>query len=338
MKTYLVTGGSGFVGSWLIKCLLGQGHRVHALLRNREKLHMMRHERLVVFEGDMSDESILEQAIQQCEGVFHLAAYAKVWAKNSKTYFDANVKASCMLVEMAIKWKAGRVVVTSTAGVYGASAGEINEQSVREFDFFNAYESSKALCDLKMKEYALQGADVVIVSPTRVYGHYLLGKPESVSQIIRQYVRGRWRFIPGDGSKIGNYIYVEDVVRGLILAMERGMPGETYLLADQNASYHEFFSSLATASGVKRKLFYMPHGLQMTFAYLQLLKAKLGGEPVITPSWIAKSKYHWKVNGQKARIKLGFEPRGLASGLQKTIEHLKAANRNESSKALKGTK
>jgi len=199
----------------------------------------------------------------------------------------------------------------------------ITENSVRNFDFFNEYESSKAFSESKIKDYVIDGLDVVIVSPTRVYGPYLFGQPESVTQLIEKYVLGNWRFIPGDGSKIGNYVFVEDVVLGHILAMEKGKKGHTYILGGTNHDYNTFFAKLSKISGIKRKMIYMPILFQMAFARLQLIKTWLGKEPLITPKWIAKGKYDWHVTPQKAIDELGINLTSLDEGLKKTVEWLR---------------
>ncbi|HOZ96249.1 MAG TPA: SDR family oxidoreductase [Niabella sp.] len=324
MKIF-VTGATGYIGSHLVKKLSEQGHTIHALVRSLEKSKHIHFSNILFFQGDILDASSIEKAMEGCDQVYHLAAFAKVWAKDAKTFFDINVLATNHILDAAKKHKIIRVVVTSTAGVFGATLPNqtITENSVRNFDFFNEYESSKAFSESKIKDYVIDGLDVVIVSPTRVYGPYLFGQPESVTQLIEKYVLGNWRFIPGDGSKIGNYVFVEDVVLGHILAMEKGKKGHTYILGGTNHDYNTFFAKLSKISGIKRKMIYMPILFQMAFARLQLIKTWLGKEPLITPKWIAKGKYDWHVTPQKAIDELGINLTSLDEGLKKTVEWLR---------------
>ncbi|MBC8552813.1 MAG: NAD-dependent epimerase/dehydratase family protein [Candidatus Brocadiales bacterium] len=168
---YLVTGATGYVGAHLVKTLIKQGHIVNALCRSREKAALIQQPGVVVCYGDILNKKSLNEAAAGCDGVFHLAAYAKVWAKNPKTYYDLNVTGTENVLQAAIKEKIKKIVVTSTAGVFGTSNGEaITEGYVRNRDFFNEYESSKTYSESRIKDYVIAGLHVVIVNPTRIYG------------------------------------------------------------------------------------------------------------------------------------------------------------------------
>ena len=324
MKVF-VTGGTGYVGSHLIKKLVENGNQVHALVRSKEKAKNIAHPNVIIFEGDLLDTKKIQAAMEDCEVVYHLAAFAKVWTKNVNTYFKMNVVATKTVLDIAKQLEVKKVVVTSTAGVYGASMDEtITEEFVRTSDFFNEYESSKALAESWVKDYVIKGLDVVIVSPTRIYGPFLFGETASITQLIEKFVFNNWRIIPGDGSKIGNYVYIDDVVQGHLLAMEKGEKGHTYLLGGENHTYNDFFEQLSKSSGLKRKMIRLPLSIQMLFAKLQLLKIPFGGTPLITPKWIAKGKYHWKVSPEKAKNELGLEITSLAEGVDQTIQWLKS--------------
>ncbi|MBI3133098.1 MAG: NAD-dependent epimerase/dehydratase family protein [Bacteroidetes bacterium] len=319
-----VTGATGYIGAHLVKYLAEQGHMVHALVRSVEKGQCINRPQVILFEGDILDTESLQRCVNGCDQVYHLAAFAKVWAQNSKTFFDLNVTGTLNVLNAAAKAGVQRTVVTSTAGVFGPSMeGSVTESHVRSIDFFNEYESSKALSESRIKDCVVNGQDVVIVSPTRVYGPYLFGKPESVTLLAKKYVQGSWRFIPGNGSKFGNYVFVEDVVKGHVLAMEKGVKGNTYLLGGENHTYTAFFNTLAECSGIRRKMVHMPDAFQMLFARLQLVKTWFGKEPLITPKWVAKGKYDWHVTAEKARLDLGLKPTPLREGLQKTVDWIK---------------
>lgn len=322
-----ITGGTGYIGAHLLKKLTDSGETIHVLVRSKEKASNIEHPNVTIFEGDIMNKESIKEAMQGCSKVYHLAAFAKVWAKDPKTYFDINVTATVNVLEAAQELGVSKVIVTSTAGVYGASVSDdITETYVRDFDFFNEYESSKAISESRIKDFAIAGLDVSIVSPTRVYGPYLFGEPQSVTQLIQKYVKGKWRIIPGDGTKVGNYVFIDDVVDGHILAMENGKKGHTYILGGENHDYNSFFKILAIESGIHRKMIKLPIGLQMMFARIQLLKIPFGGTPLITPKWIAKGKYDWKVDSSKALNELGLKITSLKEGIKKTIDWVEGAN------------
>lgn len=322
-----ITGGTGYIGAHLLKKLTDSGEKIHVLVRSEKKATDIKHPNVIIFEGDIMNKDSIKDAMQGCSKVYHLAAFAKVWAKDPKIYFDINVTATVNVLEVAQELGVSKVIVTSTAGVYGASvSGCITETYVRDFDFFNEYESSKAISESRIKDFVIAGLDVSIVSPTRVYGPYLFGQPHSVTQLIHKYVKGNWRIIPGNGTKIGNYVFIDDVIDGHILAMEKGKKGHTYILGGENHDYNSFFKTLAIESGIHRKMIKLPIGFQMLFSRIQLMKIPFGGTPLITPKWIAKGKYDWKVDANKAINELGLKITSLKEGVKKTIDWVEGAS------------
>src|SRR5690606_19071586 len=303
-----------------------QGHTIHVLVRSLKKAEQLAFDNIVAFQGDAMDPISIEKAMNDCEQVYHLAAFAKVWAKDTGEFFRQNVGATENVLKTAVKLGVKKVVVTSTAGALGPSlTGMVTESKIRDKDFFNEYEGSKAMTESRVKDYVIQhNLDVVIVSPTRVYGPFIFGEPSSITLMIDKYVNGAWKVYPGNGKQVGNYVYIEDVARGHILAMEKGKKGETYLLGGDNHDFIEFYDLLAEVSGVKKKMYKAPLWGQMAFAKYQLFMANnFGKEPVITPKWIARGKYDWVLSAEKAQKELGLTVTPLKEGLAKTVEWLK---------------
>ncbi|MBK9192632.1 MAG: NAD-dependent epimerase/dehydratase family protein [Crocinitomicaceae bacterium] len=319
-----ITGATGYVGSHLVQSLVNSGHIVHALVRSVPKARLILPPQAVVFEGDLDNISAIESAMEGCEIVYHLAAFAKVYSKDTSEYFRINCSGTKNILLVAKMSGVKRVIVTSTAGVFGPSIdGIINEHAVRKIDFFNEYESSKALSELIAREYCNKGLDVVILSPTRIYGPFLHGDSESITLLIEKFIKTNWKFIPGDGSKIGNYVFIDDVVQAHINAMTKGQNGELYLIGGENKTYDDFFSMLKKVSGIKRRMFHVPDAFQTFCAKMQMIKTWFGREPLITTKWTAKGKYDWEVDCRKAWNELNLNPIKLEDGLKKTAEWIK---------------
>jgi nucleoside-diphosphate-sugar epimerase len=326
MKIF-VTGSTGSIGAHLVKMLSDRGHTVHVLVRSLEKAKSLPFANVIPFKGDITDKASVDAAMHGCQQAYHVAAFAKVWAKDTGIFYDINVRGTINVLQSALEHGVEKVVVTSTGGIYGPSLkGIVTEEKIRDIDFFNEYEGSKTMAEWKIKDFVnIYNLDVVIVSPTRVYGPFIFGEPSSTTLLIDKYVNGGWRFYPGTGKEIGNYVYIEDVALGHILAMEKGIKGHTYLLAGSNYDYITFYRKLAEISGIKRKMYRLPLWLQITFARIQLFMADyFGKEPMITPKWIAKGRYNWEVSPEKAVRELGLPITPIEEGLRHTVEYVRS--------------
>ena len=186
MKIFL-TGGTGFIGAHLINALLAKGDEVHTLARSTEKAKKIEKPGVKVFKGDILNKESILKAMEGCQQVYHLAGNASIYEKDPSRYFTINVDGTKNIMDAALKLGVKKMVFTSSAGVIGPSVGGVvTEGKVREIDFFNEYESSKAEAEDLVRSYVSEKKlDAVIVLPTRVYGHYLFGEPASVSLLIK---------------------------------------------------------------------------------------------------------------------------------------------------------
>lgn len=324
MKKIFVTGATGFIGANLVKNLAYKGHTVHALIRSESKAQAIKHKNIVFFKGDITDIASVENAMMGCDEVYHAAAFAQVWDKDMSTFYRLNVDAPVELFKVAKKLNVRKVVYVSTAGVLGPSIKEtVTENIERSIDYFTEYERTKAISEEKAAEFVKQGLDIVIVNPTRVYGPGELSKSNSVTIMIDKYIKGKWHANPGDGESIGNYVYVMDVVEGMQLAMEKGTPGERYILGGENVSYTQFFSKLAHVWGKKYWMFKLPTVIMVVASSTIMLGTKLFGiKPLITPAWAKRFLYHWNVSSKKAQEQLGYKITSLEDGMKQTIDWL----------------
>jgi len=326
MKIF-VSGSTGSIGAHLVKMLSDRGHTTHVLVRSLEKAKNLTFANVIPFKGDITDKKSVDKAMKGCRQAYHVAAFASVWAKDTGKFYKINVGGTVNVLQSAVDYNVEKVVVTSTAGVLGPSLhGVITEEKIRDIDIFNEYEGSKVMAESMIKDFVnIHDLDVVIVSPTRVYGPFIFGTPSSTTLLVDKYVNHSWRFYPGTGKELGNYAYIEDVALGHILAMEKGRKGHTYLLGGENFDYVTFYNKLGNVTGIKRKMFKVPIWVQMTFAGYQLFMAEWFGEtPMITPKWIAKGRYNWELSPEKAIRELGLTITPIDEGLRKTVEYVRS--------------
>jgi len=324
MKIF-ISGATGYIGSRLAIRLADEGHIVHALYRSESKVGPLKHPNITLFKGDILDVESLSSAMAGCAQAYHTAAFAKVWDKNPSTIYRLNIEGAVNVIRCGIEQGVKKFVCTSTAGVFGPSGKNlfIDESSKKPSSYFIDYESSKALLEVILKAYSVSGVHIVIVNPTRVYGPGILSESNGVTRMIKKYIEGKWRLIPGDGKSPGNYVHVEDVVSGHILAMEKGVSGENYLLGGSNVSYNVLFEGISAISGKRFRLIHVPLWIMILISKIMLSLAKITGkDPLITPPLVKKFMHHWNVKSDKAIRDLGYNPMSFEEGLKDTLNWL----------------
>jgi len=325
MNQVFITGATGFIGQNLVNFLAEKGVKVKALCRSEKKAKVFKNPNIKPVIANLESYDILRKNLENCEVVFHLAALAKVWDKDFSNFYKINVKATENLLEMSKEQGVKKFILTSTGGVLGPAVKEIvRENTPLQKTLTTEYEKTKAQAEKIALSYNNTDFQVVVINPTRVYGIGELSQSNAVTTLIQKYIQGKWHFLPGKGESIGNYVFVDDVVKGHYLAWQKGKGGERYILGGENVSYKEFFKQLSEVSGVEKKLYKIPLGLMLFFANLQKWKADIfKSSPLITPPFVRKYNYHWKVSSEKAERELGYEITCLKKGFELTIQWLR---------------
>lgn len=321
MKCF-VTGATGFIGSRLVEKLSGEGHEVYCLIRSPEKFVAFHGDHVHPIFGDLDNSAVLLKGSKGCDVVYHLAAYAKPWSKDKNLPYNINVQGTINLLEASLINEVKKFIFTSSAAVFGPSGDDqiIDENAMRNTPFFNDYESTKAMAEKSALEFVSRGLSVVIVNPTRVFGPGPINESNSITKIIKLYQKGLWHIIPGNGKKIGNYVYIDDVIEGHLLATENGKTGERYILGGENLTFNQLFQTLSQITGKNRLLFNIPVWLMMMLSGIMELQAQITGiPPKITPPWIRKFLNHWNLTSEKAIIQLGYKITPFKEGAMKTL-------------------
>jgi farnesol dehydrogenase len=323
-----VTGATGFIGVSICHALAARGHTVHGLVRHPEKASQIRHEKIRFIRGHVLDPDCLAEGMGSCDAVMHLAALARVWSRDPDEFYNVNVRGTINVMNAALQAGVKRVMITSTAGVFGPSLDgrPVNEHTAAGLDHFTPYERTKAIADQEAGKYAAQGFDVVFIHPTRVFGPGQLSASNTVTSMIDGYLKGKWHVIPGNGKSIGNYVYVDDVVQGHLLALERGVSGEHYILGGENVTYDDFFEILREQSGTHYTLYHIPYGVMLSVATVMDIVARFGVKPLITSGFVRKYNYQWINDSQKAVNELGYSPISLEEGIARTIQWIRGMN------------
>jgi nucleoside-diphosphate-sugar epimerase len=336
MSTVFVTGASGFIGTLLVGELLRQGHVVHALIRRGRinppagfsagELPDFNQPNLRLFAGDITDSESLRRGMADCSHVYHLAGYAKNWAPSYEPYLQNNVHGLYNVCSVARELGVQKIVWTSTMLTFGATArGEIGDESKRRDHrpMFTAYERSKLAAEAEAGKFVTDGLPLVIVNPGRVFGPGHLTEGNSLARVIDLYDRGKMPFLLGGGRHIGNWVLVDDVVQGLIAAMERGRSGEKYLLGGENLSLKQFLQLIDEVSDKRHFQITIRRPASMTYAWLQKQRASwLGIYPQITPDWVRVFLTDWAYSSTKAQRELGYQITPVEAAVKRTYQWL----------------
>ncbi|MDQ3535199.1 MAG: NAD-dependent epimerase/dehydratase family protein [Bacteroidota bacterium] len=325
---FFVTGASGFIGSVLCFELAEAGNIVHAYGRTVQQCPILKHRKIKLFIGDILEIEALEKAIYGCERGFHLAALVKVNVKDPEEYYRVNVQGTINVMELCLKHNVKKLVFTSSCGTFPPSGvGITDEQTKRNGDFFNEYAKTKYIAEQKAMKFIITGFDVVAVSPTRVYGPGPLRVSNSISKIIKMYLNGRWRILPGNGKAIGNYAFIDDVVRGHIQAMNIGKSGENYLLGGENISFNDFIDYIKKFTGENKWMIRINssliYGLIIVQEKICILIKK---PPFITTSWFRRLEQSAAYSSNKAINQLDYKITPFSKGIKRTIDFLKINN------------
>lgn len=316
----MMTGATGFIGNSLFNHLYKQNVDINVLCRTKNLLFPDK-QNVNLFVGDITNMKSIEQCMEGCEQVYHLAAYARNWAKNKNLFFESNQQGFENILKSAFKYKIKRLLFMSTSVTFGPSESDlVDENKIKSVPPLTLYEASKIEAEKTVNQYLQKGLDIVIVNPTRLFGPGLLTEGNSVTKMIDLYVRGKFRFILGDGNAIGNYAFIDDVVFGCINAMVKGRTGEKYILGGENLSYNEFFSIVKTTSKKDYKMLHIPEFVGLAYAYVENILAQATKHyPAITPDWVKTFAINWGFSSNKAECEIDYKITPFEQALSKTI-------------------
>ena len=312
-----VTGGTGFIGSRVVQRLRDRGDEVVVLARRPEKASGLDAQ---VVQGDLSDEDAIRRGVEGCQAVFHIAADYRVGMDPSKqdSMRDSNVKGTERVLDAAADAGVDKIVYVSTINVFGNTHGEVVDETYERTpgDWVSVYDETKWLAHQAAKERIEKGAPVVIVQPGAVYGP---GDHSEVGNVIDQTRSGKLAAVPFPDMGL-NLIHVQDAAKGIVLALDEGTVGESYVIGGEIATMRKLVDAVAGIAERKPPKRDMPTGVMKLVAPAGPVIGKLMGFPPNFKELISASDgvTYW-AKDDKARRELGYSPRDLDTGLRQTL-------------------
>jgi dihydroflavonol-4-reductase len=318
----LITGANGFLGSWLTRRLVNDGHQVSILIRTRSDLSEIADLKIEKLAGDVTDLASLLKATQDIDTVFHLAGVVAYKAAQRPLMEQVNVQGTAHVVTACLQNKVRRLVYLSSVVAVGLSfdGQPLNEESPYTISKLNLgyFETKHKAEQIVFKAVQTSGLDAVAVNPSTIYGRGDAKKGSRSMQI--KVAQGRLPFYTSGGVSI---VAVEDVIDGILAAWSKGQRGQRYILAGENILIKDLFALIANEAGVKPPSLYLPNGIVKSLGALgdKLEKFGLKGPLSSENAWTATT-FHW-FDSAKAKRELGFDARPAREAIQQSVSWMK---------------
>ncbi len=319
MAKYFVTGATGFIGGEIVKQLIGRGHKVVALVRAPERATMLKALGVEMHPGDITDRETLKTPMTGVDGVFHVAAWYKVGVKEPLAD-QVNVDGTRNVLQTMRALEIPRGVYTSTVAVFSDTRGTVPDETYRyDGAHLSHYDRTKWIAHYRVALPKMEdGLPLSIVMPGMVYGP---GDTSGMHTALVDLLRGRLPMTPARTAFC--WAHVEDTARGHILAMEKGRPGETYIIAGPRHPFEEAFALAANLARVRAPMLHPgPHVMRAMAVLMKGAERFVKLPPAFTPEALrvlAGTTYFG--SNEKAVRELGFTARPLDEGLAQTLEH-----------------
>ncbi len=327
MKTF-VTGATGFLGSAIVRELLADGRQVKTLVRpgadtaNIDGLDLER------AEGDLCDRASLDKALRGCDVLYHTAAYYSLWDKNKRLIYDINVAGTRNILEAARGLGFKKIVYTSTVGCIGLNEDGRPADETTPFDpatLSNDYKISKYQAETVALEMARNGLPIVIVNPSTPIGPRDI-KPTPTGKIVLDFLN---RKMPAYLDTGLNLIDVADCARGHILAEQKGISGERYILGNRDMSLRDILLALEQITGLKAPTLQIPYWMAYGAGWVSENVANhlTGTPPAVPLAGVKMAKYFMYFDSSKAVTELGLPQTPVETALKQAVTWFKEHNR-----------
>ena len=322
-----LTGATGFVGSHVARAYAAQGANLRLLTRNSSNLASLEGIAADTVVGDLRNAPALRSALEGCDAIVHVAADYRLWVPDPADMYKANVEGTRELLALVRELGIPKVVYTSSVATMGFTKTDtiVDEDTpVTEADMIGHYKRSKWLAEQEALAAARLGQHVMILNPTTPIGP-LDRKPTPTGRIIVDFLNKNFPAYVETGL---NLVDVEEIARMHLVALDRGTPGERYILGGENLTLKQILDRMASISGLPSPTAKVPHAVAMAYAFFEenLTGLLLKKEPRATVEAVRMGKKMMWASSDKAARDLGLQIKPIDYALKSAMEWFVANN------------
>jgi nucleoside-diphosphate-sugar epimerase len=311
---YFITGATGFVGGALAKKLREAGHEVHASVRSPEKAKELEALGVRLFKGDVTDKESMRAAMTGVDGVYHVAGWYKVGAKDKSGGIEVNINGTRNVLELMRELKIAKGVYTSTLAINSDTKGKLVDEAYQfTGEHLSEYDRTKAEAHKIAHDFIEQGLPLVIVQPGLIYGP---GDTSSIRASLLDLFKGRLPMLPRQTAMC--WAHIDDIVDGHILAMQKGKIGESYIICGEKYELYEAFKLAAQTAGVRAPMAAAPRMMKAMSVLVKPFDAIMP-ESYTSEGLRVIAGVTYIGDNSKAKRELGYNPRPVSEGWVETV-------------------
>lgn len=313
MSEFLVTGATGFVGSWLARRLVKEGHQVRVLCRNPKGLDQDLREQCDIAQGDITQPESVIRAAQKVNRVYHLAGLVAYTDDQRLAMEKVNIQGTKNVIDACLKNDVPELVYMSSVVAIGASFKPVvlDENSAYTISKLNLgyFETKREAEDVVMKAHQSGRIKAFFLNPSTIYGPGDFKKGSRKIQL--KVALGKFPFYTSGGVSV---VSIDDVIEGVVQVTARGRAGERYILSGDNLTIRDLFIKIAREMNVKAPWIHLPTPIVR-------MMGKFGG--LSRESSYTSTMYHWFDNS-KATRDLGLNFKSSDVAIKESVDWLKS--------------
>jgi len=321
----LITGATGYIGQQLALELAKRDYSVHALVRDLGSDMIPKHKNIIPFKGDLCNLSSIQEAIKNCDYVYHTAAFTNMKCNNIDNFYRTNVLGTTNILEASLDKQVKKVVFTSSLSVFGPALYQvpITEDQPRLASYTNDYELTKKMAEDEVLRFVKKGLNCTILNVTRVYGPGKKTFSNGINKIISKIMRDKTLYVPSKLNVEANYVYIDDVVNAEILAAEKGLTGEKYIIGGENIDYEGLFKKIKTLSNSEISIIKVNYNfIRIVLGLISFTNKIIGFNQSLTPKVLDSLFTNRAARSDKAISSLNYKITPLNIGLSQTINYI----------------